>query len=80
MAYDEYRQAAHALCNVHLLRELVYVEEVTAEQQQWTRPLAKLLLDIKEEVERAQGRGETKLSDERLALFTARYDRLVRRA
>jgi transposase len=80
MAYDEYRQARHALCNVHLLRELVYVEEVAAEQQQWTRPLAKLLLEIKAEVGRAQGRGETKLSDEQLDKFTARYDRLVRRA
>ena len=79
-AYDEYRQATHALCNAHLLRELVYVEEVAAEQQRWTRPLAKLLLDIKEEVEQAQGRGETKLSDAQLALLTARYDRLVRRA
>ena len=80
MAYDEYRRAQHALCNVHLLRELVYVEEVAAEQQQWTRPLAKLLLDIKAGVERAKGRGETKLSDEQLAAFTARYDRLVKRA
>ena len=79
-AYDEYRRAEHALCNVHLLRELVYVEEVAAEQQQWTRPLAKLLLDIKAEVERAKQRGETKLSDERLEKFTARYDRLVKRA
>ena len=80
MAYDEYRRAEHALCNVHLLRELVYVEEVAAEQQQWTRPLAKLLLGIKAEVERAKGRGEKKLSEEHLSLFTARYDRLVRRA
>lgn len=79
-SYDEYRQATHALCNVHLLRELVYVEEVAAEQQQWTRPLAKLLLDIKAVVERAKEQGEAKLSDEQLALFTARYDRLVKRA
>jgi transposase len=79
-SYDEYRPAQHALCNVHLLRELVYVEEVAAEQQQWTRPLAKLLLDMKAAVEQAKGRGETKLSDERCALFTARYDRVVKRA
>jgi len=79
-SYDEYRQATHALCNVHLLRELVYVEEVSAEQGQWTRPLAKLLLDIKATVERAKGQGETKLSDEQLLLFTTRYDRLVKRA
>jgi hypothetical protein len=80
MAYDEYRQATHALCNVHLLRELVYVEEVAAEQQQWTRPLAKLLLDIKAAVEESKGRGETKLGEEQLALFTARYERLIKRA
>jgi transposase len=79
-SYDEYGQATHALCNVHLLRELVYVEEVAAEQQQWTRPLAKLLLDIKAAVGQAKGRGETKLSDDRLDKFTARCDRLVRRA
>lgn len=78
--YDEYRQATHALCNVHLLRELVYIEEVSAEQGQWTRPLTKLLFDIKAAVERAKEHGETKLSDEQLARFTTRYDRLVKRA
>jgi len=79
-SYDEYAGATHALCNLHLLRELVYVEEVCAEQQQWTRPLAKLLLDIKAAVERAKAQGETKLSDEQLVTDTARYDRLVKRA
>jgi transposase len=79
-SYDEYREATHALCNVHLLRELVYVEEVAAEQGQWTRPPAKLLLDIKAEVERAKEQGATKLSDEQLSRFTARYDRIVKRA
>jgi transposase len=79
-SYDEYRQAQHALCNVHLLRELVYVEEVAAEQQRWTRPLTKLLLDIKAVVERAKARGEAELGDEQLAVFTTRYDRLVKRA
>ncbi|MDQ3258625.1 MAG: IS66 family transposase [Acidobacteriota bacterium] len=78
--YDEYAAAKHALCNVHLLRELVYVEEVCAEQQQWTQPLTKLLLDIKAEVERAKAQGATKLSDEQLTTYRARYDRLVKRA
>ena len=59
---------------------MVYVEEVAAEQQQWTRPLFKLLLDTKAAVGQAKERGETKLGDEQLALFTARYDRLVKRA
>lgn len=73
-AYDEYRQVRHGLCNAHRLRELVCVEEVAAEQQQWTRPLAKLFLEIKAEVERAKGRGETELSEKQLATFTARYE------
>lgn len=38
------------------------------------------MLDIKAELGRARGRGGTKLSDERLAAFTASYDRLVKRA
>jgi transposase len=79
-SYDGYRQARHALCNVHLLRELAYVEEVSAEQQQWARPSAKLLLDIKAAVEESKGRGETKLGEEQPALFTARYERLIKRA
>lgn len=79
-SYDEYRQATHALCNVHLLRELVYIEECCAEQQQWTQPLAKLLLGIKEAVERARQQGATELSAEQQATFTMRYDRLVKRA
>ncbi len=78
--YDDYRQATHALCNVHLLRELVYVEEVSAEQQQWTRPFTKLLYDIKAAVEKAKATNLTALSDTQLATYTARYDRLVKRA
>jgi transposase len=78
--YDDYSQATHALCNVHLLRELVYVEEVCAEQQQWTRPFTKLLYDIKAAVEKAKVQGETKLDDEQLTAFTNRYDRLIKRA
>jgi transposase len=71
------RGATHALCNVHLIRDLVYVEEVCAEQQQWTRPLTKLLYDIKGAVEKAKQQGETSLSDKQLTTFTARYERLL---
>lgn len=78
--YDEYRGATHALCNVHLLRELVYVEEVCAEQGQWTRPFTKLLYDIKAAVERAKESNLTALSDVQIVTFTSRYDRLIKRA
>lgn len=37
-AYRQYQQSRHALCGAHLLRELTYIRETCAEQQQWTEP------------------------------------------
>ena len=79
-SYQWYGQCRHSLCNVHLLRDLVFVAEVDPAQKLWTEPLAKLLLQIKERVtatkEAAAGELEEQLRDEFLRL----YDRLVRRA
>lgn len=78
-AYDGYRQCRHALCGAHLLRELVYVEEVSPDQRQWTQPFIKLLLEIKAAAGRARAAGLGRLGEEVEAKFTRRYDRLVRR-
>ena len=51
-----------------------------SEQQAWTGPLSKLLLEIKACVERAKEQGSNKLSDEELARFTNGYERIVARA
>ena len=59
-AYRQYRQSRHALCAAHLLQELTYIKETCAEQQQWTEPLAKLLLEIKAAGERVRAAGETR--------------------
>jgi transposase len=79
-AYDEYRRCRHSLCNTHLLRELIYVTEVSPDQRQWTEPFIKLLLEIKAAAERAREAGLGQLSEEVRAKFTSRYERLVRRA
>lgn len=53
-AYGEYRQCRHRLCGAHLLRELVYVEEVSTDQWQWVKPFVKLLLEMKAATRRAR--------------------------
>jgi transposase len=79
-ASRQYGQSRHALCGDHLLRELTYIKETCAEQQQWTEPLAKLLLEIKASGEKVQSGGGRELSEEQRAKFFRRYDRLVARA
>jgi transposase len=79
-AYNQYRQCQHSLCNAHLLRELIYIEEVCEEQKQWTSPLIKLLLEIKAATFHARSAGAEKLGEDQQARFFARYDRLVKRA
>lgn len=77
LAYTHYTRCLHALCGVHLLRELTYFEEVAAETKAWAAPLRELLLEMKGEVERVGAQGGKRLSDERLAKLAASYDRLV---
>jgi transposase len=64
-----------ALCNAHLLRELIALEEETREP--WPSALIWLLLEMKQEVERARAEGVRALPPERRATLRARYDRIV---
>jgi transposase len=61
------------------LRELIYIEEISEEQKQWTTPLIKLLLEIKVAAEEARAAGEERLSTEQQDRFVDRYDRLVKK-
>jgi transposase len=80
-SYKWYEQCRHSLCNVHLLRDLVFVGEVGTEQKVWTDPFAKLLLKIKDMVTEASANpADTQLNEEMKTNFLRRYDRLVKRA
>ncbi len=65
------------LCGAHLLRELVYLKETCSEQQQWTEPLAKLLLEIKTAGQRVRDAGGERLSLEQQEKFMRRYNRII---
>jgi transposase len=79
-SYQWYEQCRHSLCNVHLLRDLVFVEESSAQQKVWTAPLAKLLLKIKETVAVAQAEVRSQLTEQIKQDFLRRYDKLVKKA
>jgi transposase len=77
LAYKYYTQCRHALCGVHLLRELTYFDELHEVTKTWAAPLKELLLEMKGEVERVRGKGGKRLPEDRLESLTASYDRLV---
>jgi transposase len=80
LSYSRYEQCRHSLCNAHLLRDLVFIEESSPAQKVWTTPLSELLLKIKDEVEAARANADDKLSEQTKSDFLRRYDRLVRKA
>jgi transposase len=69
-------RCVHALCNAHILRELIGVIEQTG--QGWARRMIELLLEMKEEVERYRGKGKEELSAYLGKKFSIAYDELVR--
>lgn len=77
-SYKWYEQCRHSLCNVHLLRDLVFVEESAPAQKVCTTPLAKLLLKMKEAVAAAQA--DARLNEQTKNEFLQRYDKLLKRA
>ncbi len=65
----------HALCNVHHLRELTYLDE--EQQQAWAGEMKELLLDIKAAVEQARAEGRSHLHPLEMADWKARYGTLL---
>jgi transposase len=64
-----------ALCNVHHLRELTFIEEEL--QQLWARKMKELLLEMKAAVEQAKALGQHELDALLLAHFLRRYDSIL---
>jgi transposase len=67
---------AHALCNVHHLRELTFVAERL--QQRWAAELKATLLQMKGLVDAAQAAGQTRLDPLQVAAVVVDYRTLVR--
>ena len=67
--------SVHALCNAHLLRELVYVKEITG--QQWPESMMQLLLGANRVCTAARRQQRTLDADD-IAAFRTVYDALVR--
>ena len=65
----------HGLCNVHHLRELVYLHE--QEQQEWAGDMKTLMGAMHEAVQQARVRGETCLSPLEIADWKAQYQVLL---
>jgi transposase len=77
LSYKYYTHCRHALCGVHLLRELTYFEELSAQTKAWAVPLKELLLEMKEAVEREREEGGHQLNATVLIELSERYDHLV---
>jgi transposase len=77
LSYTFYPKCRHALCGAHLLRELVYFEELGVETKAWATPLKELLLEMKAEVERVSAEGGKRLAAQRVEELTASYDGLI---
>jgi transposase len=80
LSYSRYEQCRHSLCNAHLLRELVFIEEVDPTQKIWTAPLSKLLVKIKDAAVDARAASAVQLKEKQQAAWLRRYDQLVRKA
>jgi transposase len=73
--YRRYTQCRHALCNIHHLRELTFLQE--AYDQAWAKDLKTLLLEMKTAVEQARLRGEARVGDAERSAFVTRYENLL---
>ena len=73
--YWRYTNCRHALCNIHHLRELTFLEEQY--QQRWAKELKTLLREMKAAVEQARAAGLRSLPTVVRAAFVSRYRALL---
>ena len=73
--YRAHTGCRHALCNIHHLRELTFLEEQY--HQVWAKNLKELLREMKAATERARTAGAAQLPPADRAGFVARYEELL---
>jgi transposase len=74
-SYQMYTACRHALCNVHHLRELTYLEE--EEHQAWAKALKALLLAMRAAAEQARAQGWTQVPDAQRRALQKQYRALL---
>jgi len=67
---------SHGLCNVHHLRELLFIHEEM--NQRWAKKMRSLLLDIKTAVEEAKEQGKNILSNNLKFSYEKQYSDLIK--
>ncbi len=75
VGYRAYTGCRHALCNIHHLRELTFLEEQY--QQAWAKELKALLLEMKAAAEQARAAGLHRLPPAAHSAFVARYEAVL---
>jgi transposase len=75
VGYRAHTGCRHALCNIHHLRELTFLEEQY--QQAWAKDLKALLLEMKAAVEQARVVGLRQLPSTTRTAFVTRYQALL---
>lgn len=68
-------ECEHILCNAHLLRELIYEDEVMG--QKWAKDMKKLLLKIKKNVERKKAKGESRLPKSTIKKYETEFNKIL---
>jgi transposase len=69
--YQTHTRCRHALCNIHHLRELTFLEEQY--EQVWAKELKDLLREMKAATDAARERGQTRFDSTERAAFVVRY-------
>jgi transposase len=73
--YRSHTACRHALCNIHHLRELTFLEEQYG--QTWAKELKDLLREMKAATEQARAAGTRRLCPQVRDRFVARYEQLL---
>ena len=73
--YQRYTRCRHALCTIHHLRDLTFLEEQY--QQSWATELKALLLEMKAAVEQARAEGLRSLPAVLRQAFVLRYQAIL---
>ena len=78
VSYQTYTACRHALCNVHHLRALTFVEE--EEHQAWAKDLKELLLAMRAAADRARALSWPQVPEAQRAAFHRQYRALLAQA